>query len=147
MLLRKIGGEMNMHNYGYYVKLRNWDGGDWCSTADGNGSCHGLAPSFLEDITCCQRQKPHQRWPGNPNGRSKFRKYHVYLPILHLFTSTRSRLLRHGWRQQQLPRTRAVVFRRDDMLPMSKNIVGDDQATLMFDTNSENMMFTFRFYV
>ena len=44
----------------------------------------------------CQHQKLHWRWPGNPNGRSKFRK-------ICLFTFTRSQLtmLRRrlcGWR-------------------------------------------------
>ena len=47
-------------------------------------------------------------------------KYRVYLSLLRLFTSTRSRLLFRGWRQQQLPRTRTVVFRRDYTLPTSK---------------------------
>ena len=144
-----------------------------CSRTDGNGSCHGPAPLFLEQKTRCHHQKHRRRWPGNPNGRSKFRnirlltfirsqltlrrrlrgwwwlpevaqmahsqcqkhrqrqpgnpncsskfcKYHVYLPLLRLFTSTRSRLLFHSLRQRQLPHTGTVVFRRDDMLPTSK---------------------------
>ena len=101
MVFCKIDGKMNMQNCGYSAKLRNGDGGDWCSMADGNYSCHGCVPSFFEEMTHCRRQKHHRRWPGNPNGRSKFRKYRVYLPILHLlvFTSTRSRLLLGGWRQ------------------------------------------------
>ena len=40
--------------------------------------------------------------------------------LLRLFTSTWSRLLFRSWRQRQLPRTHAVVFWRDDMLPTSK---------------------------
>ena len=90
-----------------------------CSTTDSNGSCHGLAPSFFEEMTPCW-QKHRRRWPGNPNGRSKFRKYRVYLPILRLLTSMRSWLLLRGWRQQLLPLTHAIVFRRDDTLPTSK---------------------------
>ena len=52
-----------------------------CSTTDGNGSYHGLAPSFFEEMTRCQRQKHWRRRPDNPNGPSKFRKYHVYFRI------------------------------------------------------------------
>ena len=91
-----------------------------CSTTDGNGSYHGLAPSFFEDMTRCRRQKHCWRRPDNPNGPLKFHKYHVYLPLLRLFTSARSRPLFRGWRQRQLPRTRTVVFRRDDTLSTSK---------------------------
>ena len=57
-------------------------------------------------------------------------------PLLCLFASTRSRLLFRSWRQRQLRRTRAVVFRRDDTLQTSKNFTGDDQATLTVDKNS-----------
>ena len=53
-----------------------------CSMTDGNGSYHGLAPSFFEEMTRCQSQKHCRRRPDNPNGPSKFRKYRVYL--LHL---------------------------------------------------------------
>ena len=55
----------------------------------------------------------------NPNGWSKFREYRVYLPILRLFTYTRSRLVLRGWRQRQLPRTRDIVYRRNDTLQTS----------------------------
>ena len=88
---------------------------DYCTVAEGNGSLHGLAPSFFEEMTRCWRQK-HRRWPGNHNGRSKFQKYCIYLPILPLFTSTRSSLMLRGWRQRQFPWTHAIVFRRDDTL-------------------------------
>ena len=66
----------------FYVclRLRDWN---CCSAADGNGSCHAPAPSYFEEMTRCRRQKLHWRWPGNPNGRSKFRN-------LGLFTFTRS---------------------------------------------------------
>ena len=47
--------------------------------------CHAAAPSYFEETTHCRRQKLHWRWPGNPNGRSKFRN-------LGLFTFTRSQL-------------------------------------------------------
>ena len=89
-----------------------------CFTTDGNDSYHGLAPSFFEEMTRCRRQKHCRRRPDNPNSPSKIRKYRVNLSLLHLFTSARSRLLFRGWRQ--LPRTRTVVFRRDDTLPTLK---------------------------
>ena len=89
-----------------------------CSTTDGNGSYHGLAPSFFEEMTLCRRHKHWRPRPDNPNGPSKFRKYCVHLPLLRLFTFARSQLLFRGWWQQQLPRT--FVFWRDDTLPMSK---------------------------
>ena len=91
-----------------------------CSTTDGNGSYHEQAPSFFEEMTCYRRQKLCGRRPGNPNGPSKFRKYHMYLPLLCLFMPTRSQLLFRGWRQRQLPGTRTIVFRRDDTLPTLK---------------------------
>ena len=55
-----------------------------CSTTDGKGSYHGLAPSFFEEITRCRRQKRCRQRPDNPNGPSKFRKYRAYLPLLRL---------------------------------------------------------------
>ena len=61
--------------------------------------------------------KHRRQWPGNTNGRLKFRKYRVYLQILRVFRPIRSQLLFCGWRQRQLLWTRAVVFRRDDTLP------------------------------
>ena len=76
----------------FYVCLRLRDR-DCCSAADGSGSCHAPALSYFEEMTHCQ--KLHWRWPGNPNGRSKFRN-------LGLFTFTWSQLtLRRqlrGWR-------------------------------------------------
>ena len=74
-----------------------------CSMTDGNGSYHGLAPSFFEEMTRCRRQKLHWRWPGNPNGRSKFRN-------LGLFTFTRSQLtlrrrLCGWWRLPEIAQT------------------------------------------
>ena len=119
------------YTFWFYVCLRLRDR-DCCSAADGNGSCHGLAPSFFEDRTRCQRQTHHWRWPGNPHSCSKFHKYRVHLPILRLFTFMRSRLLLRDWRQRQLPWTRAVFFRRDDTLPMSKTsmaMTGIDQIS------------------
>ena len=113
MLLRKIDGELTCKIVDI---LRNCEMETvaTCSMTDGNVSCHGLALSFFEVMTHCRRQKLSRRWTGNPNGRSKFHKYRVYLPILCLFTSMRSRLLLRNWRQRQLPQTHAVVFRRDD---------------------------------
>ena len=51
------------------------------------------------------------------------------------------------WRQRQLSWSGAIVFRRDDMFPTSKNIAGDDQQILMVHRNFANIAFTFRFYV
>ena len=67
------------------VKLR------WrlCFAADGNGSCHGLAPSFIKEMIRCRHQKHHQRWPSNSKSRLKFHKYRAYRPIL--------RLRNHDW--------------------------------------------------
>ena len=67
-----------------------------CSTTDSNGSYHGLAPSFSKRWHIADVKKHFRRRPDNPNGPSKFRKYRVYLPLLRLFTSVRSRLLFHG---------------------------------------------------
>ena len=76
--------------------FRKIETGATCSTTDGNGSYHGCAPSFFKELTCCRRQKHCRRRPDNPNGPSKFRKYHVYFPHLRLFTSVGSRLLFRG---------------------------------------------------
>ena len=61
------------------------------STTDGNDSYHELAPSFFEEMTRFWRQNHCRRRPDNPNGPLIFRKYRVYLPLLRLFTSARSR--------------------------------------------------------
>ena len=83
----------------FYVCLRIRDR-DCCSTADGSGSCHAPAPSYFEEIKRCRRQKLQWRWPGNPNGRSKFRN-------LRLFTFTKLQLmlqqqLRGWWRLPEI---------------------------------------------
>ena len=67
-----------------YVCLRLCDR-DCCSVADGSGSCHAPAPSYFEEMTRCRLKKLHWRWPGNPNGRLKFRN-------IGLFTFTWSQL-------------------------------------------------------
>ena len=41
------------YTFRFYASLRLRDR-DWCSVADGNGSCHGLAPSFFKEMTRCQ---------------------------------------------------------------------------------------------
>ena len=95
-----------------YVSLRLCDR-DCCSATDGSGSYHANAPSYFEEITRCRHKKLHWRWPGNPNGRSKFRN-------LGLFTFTRSQLtLRRwllGWRRHpqiaQMARCRRYNHRR-----------------------------------
>ena len=76
---------------------------DCCSTADGSGSSHAPAPSYFEEMSRCRHQKLHWRWPGNPNGRLKFRN-------LGLFTFTRSQLtlrrrLRGWWRLPEISQT------------------------------------------
>ena len=38
-----------------------------CSTTDGNGNYHGLAPSFFEEMTRCRRKKHCWQRPDNPN--------------------------------------------------------------------------------
>ena len=86
-----------------YVCLRMYDR-DCCSAADGSGSCHAPAPSYFEEMTRCRRQRFHRRWPGNPNGRSKFRN-------LGLFTFTQSQLtlrrrLRGWWRFPEIAQTK-----------------------------------------
>ena len=97
-----------------YVCLRLRDH-DCCFAADSSGSCHAPALSYFEEMTRCQRQKLHWRWPGNPNGRSKFRN-------LGLFTFTLSQLtprrrLRGWWRLPEIAQTarnRLQKHRRDD---------------------------------
>ena len=75
-------------------------------------------------MTRCRRQKHRRRWPGNPNGRSKFYN-------LCLFTFTRSQLTLQrrlrGW-QRSLKRHVADV----------KNIAGGDQDRYKFH-NYENL--------
>ena len=71
------------HTFPFHIYLRLQDR-EWCSAADDNSSCYELAPSFFEEMTRCQRQKHRRRWPGNPNSKSKFRKYRAFLPILRL---------------------------------------------------------------
>ena len=101
MVLRKIDGKINIQNCGYSEKLRNGYGGNICFTADDNGSCHGLAPSFFEEMIRCRRKKYHWRWCfwwlGNPNGISKFCKYRVQHRISFNFMFNRSWLMLRGW--------------------------------------------------
>ena len=115
MVLRKIDGEMNMQNCGYSTKLWNGDGGDWCSTADGNGSYHELAPLFFKEMTRCRRQKHHWRWPGNPNGRWKYGKYRIYQFYFSEIATNAPQLMATA-----VAMDRAIVFEKDDMLPMLK---------------------------
>ena len=92
-----------------FIYLRLHDRDCW------SGSCHSPAPSYFEEMTCCRHQKLHWRWPGNPNGRSKFRN-------LGLFTFTWSQLtpqrrLRGWWRLPEIAQTarsRHQKHRRDD---------------------------------
>ena len=92
----------------FYVCLRLRDR-YCCSAADGSGCCHACAPFYFEDITRCRHKKLDWRWPGNPNGWSKFRN-------LGLFTFTRSQLTL--WRRlldiAQTARNRRQKHRQDD---------------------------------
>ena len=65
------------YTFRFYVCLCLQDR-DCCSAADGNGSCHGLTPSFFEEMTHCRNQKLHCRWSGNPNGWSKLRNLRLF---------------------------------------------------------------------
>ena len=79
---------------------------------------------FFEEMTRCRHQKHHRRWPGNPNGRSKFRN-------LSLFTFTRSQPpLRRWLRGFRRSLKRHVV----DV----KNVVDGDQDRSKF-RNYENL--------
>ena len=112
MLLCKIDGEMNMQNCGYFAKLLNGDGGVMLHDRWQWQLPWSHAVVFKE-MTHCRHQKHRWRCPCNPNSRSKFRKYRVYLLILHLFTSTRLRLLR-------------CHFSKTWHIADVKNITGDD---------------------
>ena len=103
-----------------------------CFTTDGNGSYHGLTPSFFEEMTRCRHKKLH--WiPGKHNSRSKFHN-------LGLFTFTRSQLtlrgrLRGWWRHPeiaQVARNRRQKRRLDDWdrsnFRKYKNLCLRDQA-------------------
>ena len=101
-----------MSTFRIYVCLRLCDR-DCCSAADGSSSCHAPAPAYFEEMTRCRLQKLHWRWPGNPNGRSKFRH-------LCLFTFTRSQLTLRRWLRGFL---RSLKQHIADVI----NIAGDDQ--------------------
>ena len=98
----------------FYVCLRLRDL-DCCSAADGSGSRHAPALSYFEEMTRCRHKKLHWIWPGNPNGRSKFRN-------LGLFTFIRSQLMLRRWLRgfwrlleiAQTARNRRQKHRRDD---------------------------------
>ena len=86
MRLRKIDGEMNMQNCGYYTKLRKRR---WQLMLQGWRQWQlqrTRAVVFRRDDTL-STSKHYRRWPCNPNGRLKFRKDRAYLPIS-----------RHNWR-------------------------------------------------
>ena len=165
MLLRKIDGEMNIQNCGFFAKWRRWRHAPrltatsvitdschrfskrWhvsdvkniaglimlivhrnsailcvpsaitsvCSAADGSDSCHAPALSYFEEMTRCRRQKLHWRWPGNPNGRSKFRN--LGLCTFTWSQQTLRRRLRGWWRLPEITQTarnRHQKHRRDD---------------------------------
>ena len=121
-------GRLKFHKYRAYLAIlhlfTHLRDRDWCSTADGNGSCHRLAPSFFEEMTHCWRQKHHWRWPGNSNGRSKFHKYCSYLPILCLRNRDWCPTADGGFQ-------RSLKWHEADI----KNIASDDQITLRINWN------------
>ena len=88
---------------------------DCCSATDGSGSCDAPALSYFEEMTRCRRKKFHWRWPGNPNGRSKFRTIGLFM-----FTRpqlTLRRRLRGWWQIPEIAQTasnRRQKHRRDD---------------------------------
>ena len=75
----------------FYVCLRLRDR-YCCSAADGSDSYHTPAPSYFEEITRCRHKKLDWRWPGNPNGRSKFRNLGLFT-FIRLQLTLRGRLL------------------------------------------------------
>ena len=95
-----------------------------CSMTDGNGSYHGLALSFFEEMTRCRRQKHCRQRPDNPSGTSKFRKYHVYLPHLRLCDRDCYSVADGSGSCHAPAVSRTIVFRRDDMLPKSRTSLG-----------------------
>ena len=107
-----------------------------CSTTDGNGSYHGLAPSFFEELTRCRRQK-HCRWrPENANGPSKFRKISR---VPSAFTSVYVCAIETVVPRLTVAAVATLPYRRiSKRLHVAdiKNLIGDGQATLTVDRNS-----------
>ena len=57
MLLRMIDGEMNVRIFfADFPRNCEMETVATCSMIDGNGSNHGIAPSFFEEMTRCRRQ-------------------------------------------------------------------------------------------
>ena len=122
MVLSKTDVEMNMQNCEYSAKWRRW----WLMLHGWrHDSCHGPTPSIYEEMTRCRCKKHHWRWPGNPNGRSKFHKYRAYLPILRQWDRDWCSAA-SGDFQRSLKRNIANV----------KNITDDDQVTVKIDQNA-----------
>ena len=174
MLLRKIDGEMNVQNCGFFAKWRRWQyaprltatavitdsrhrflkrwyvadvkniadddqttlmvhqnsANIWCTfrfyvclhlrdrdcpAADGSGSCRAPHCHISKRWHIANFKNFTIWWPGNPNGRSKFRN-------LGLFTFTQTQLTLHlrfrGWWRlpeiAQTARNRRQRHRRDD---------------------------------
>ena len=66
---------------------RNRGDGNWCSKADSNDRCQDLRrhlPKRSLEWHVANVKKQHWWWPGNPKGRSKFRKYRAVLRNLWL---------------------------------------------------------------
>ena len=97
----------------------------------------GLAPSSSEEIAKmarCRRQKHHSRWPGNPNGQSKFQKYRAPIRNWHLRDRDWCSAVDRSF-QRSLKRHVAKV----------KNITSDEQVILRIDWNYEVIeMYTYK---
>ena len=140
MLLRKIDGEKNVQNCGFSAKLRNGDGGDMLHDQRQRQLSRTRTVIFRWYDTS-PTSKSRRRWPGNPNGRSKVRKN------LRLFTLTRLQLTfrrRLRGRQQRLTAVADSGFQRPlkRHVAVVKQIVGNDETTLMVDRNSAICLFT-----
>ena len=119
MVLHKIDGKMNMQNCGYSAMLRDEIATDalrLMATAVATDSCCRFSKRWH-----CRHQKHRRRWPDNPNGLSKFRKYCAYLPILCLIDRDWCCATSSGF-------WRSLKWHVADV----KNITGDDQEWLKF---------------
>ena len=117
-----------------------------CSTTEGNNSCRGLAPSFFEEMTHCRRQKHRWRWPGNPNGRLKFRKYRIYLRF-YICLRLRDRDCCSTADGNGSCHALALSFFEDITHCRRQKHRRRYQATIFVDWNSANIVYTFEFYV
>ena len=147
MLLRKIEGEKNVQNCGFYAKLRQW----WHASTAVVTNSHSL---ICRRYDTSPMSKFRRRWPGIPNGRSKARNLR-FLTLVRSQITLRRRLRGWRWRLRgwwqwaarltaAAPRlTAASGDSSSGTFADVKHIVVDDQATLMVDRNSATCLFTF----